>query len=93
MEFLLLSRRRYSVRNVPSSEERGETDVFAGYPPPGSIPGTYLYMAQDLLTFAAFSAYVDICESFIYPFDYNSIIDILIRTKGICPCNVEVPCA
>ena len=31
MEFLLLSRRRSSVRNVPGGEERGETDVFAGY--------------------------------------------------------------
>ena len=31
MEFLLLSRRRSSARNVPSGEERGETDVFAGY--------------------------------------------------------------
>ena len=30
MEFLLLSRRPSSMRNVPSSEERGETDVFAG---------------------------------------------------------------
>jgi len=32
MEFLLLSRRRSSARNVPSGEERGETDVFEGYP-------------------------------------------------------------
>ena len=31
MEFLLLSRRRFSMRNVPSGEEWGETDVFAGY--------------------------------------------------------------
>ena len=31
MEFLPLSRRRSSARNVPSDEERGETDVFAGY--------------------------------------------------------------
>ena len=31
MEFLSLSRRRSSPRNVPSDEERGETDVFAGY--------------------------------------------------------------
>ena len=31
MEFLSWSRRRSSARNVPSSEERGETDVFAGY--------------------------------------------------------------
>ena len=31
MEFLPLSRRRSSARNVPSGEERGETDVFAGY--------------------------------------------------------------
>ena len=31
MEFLPLSRRRSSARNVPSYEERGETDVFAGY--------------------------------------------------------------
>ena len=31
MEFLLLSRRRSSSRNVPSGEERGETDAFAGY--------------------------------------------------------------
>ena len=30
MEFLPLSRRRSSARNVPSGEERGETDVFAG---------------------------------------------------------------
>ena len=31
MKFLPLSRRRSSARNVPSDEERGETDVFAGY--------------------------------------------------------------
>ena len=31
MEFLSLSRRRSSTRNVLSDEERGETDVFAGY--------------------------------------------------------------
>ena len=31
MEFLSLSRRRSSVRNVPSGEERGETDASAGY--------------------------------------------------------------
>ena len=31
MEFLPLSRRRSSARNVPSGEERGETDLFAGY--------------------------------------------------------------
>ena len=31
MEFLSLSRRRSSSRNVLTSEERGETDVFAGY--------------------------------------------------------------
>ena len=31
MEFLPLSRRRPSPRNVPSGEERGETDVFTGY--------------------------------------------------------------
>ena len=31
MEFLSLSRRRSSARNVPIGEERGETDVFAGY--------------------------------------------------------------
>ena len=30
IEFLSLSRRCSSLRNVPSSEERGETDVFAG---------------------------------------------------------------
>ena len=31
MEFLSLSHRHSSVQNVPSSEERGETDVFTGY--------------------------------------------------------------
>ena len=31
MEFLSLSRRRYSSRNVLSGKERGETNVFAGY--------------------------------------------------------------
>ena len=31
MEFLSLSRRRSSARNVPGGEERGETDVFVGY--------------------------------------------------------------
>ena len=31
MEFLSLNRRRSSERNDPSGEERGETDVFAGY--------------------------------------------------------------
>ena len=41
MEFLSLSRRRSSARNVPSGEERGETDVFAGYwdaSSPSNIP-------------------------------------------------------
>ena len=33
MKFLSLSRRRSSVQNIPSSEEQGETDVFAGYLP------------------------------------------------------------
>ena len=31
MEFLSLSRRRYSSRTVLSGKERGETNVFAGY--------------------------------------------------------------
>ena len=31
MEFLSMSRRCSSARNVPSGEERGEMDVFAGY--------------------------------------------------------------
>ena len=31
MEFLWLSRRRSSARNVPSGEERLETAVFTGY--------------------------------------------------------------
>ena len=31
MEFLSLSRKRSSARNVSSGEERGETAVFAGY--------------------------------------------------------------
>ena len=31
MEFQSLSRRRSSALNVHSDEERGETDVFAGY--------------------------------------------------------------
>ena len=31
MEFLSLSRRRSSSRTIPSGEERGETDVFAGH--------------------------------------------------------------
>ena len=30
-----------SARNVPSGEERGETDVFAGYSPPSNL--TLLY--------------------------------------------------
>ena len=38
MEFLPLSRRRSSARNVPSGEERGEMDVFAGYEYPGYCP-------------------------------------------------------
>ena len=33
MEFLSLSRRRFSAQNIPSGEEQGETDVFAGYLP------------------------------------------------------------
>ena len=35
MEFLSLNRRRSSERNDPNGEERGETDVFAGYIPTG----------------------------------------------------------
>ena len=31
MEFLSLSLKRPSARNLHSGEERGETDVFAGY--------------------------------------------------------------
>ena len=43
MEFLSLSRRRSSARNVPSSEERGETDLFVGY-----LPGTKADLATEL---------------------------------------------
>ena len=46
MEFLPLSRRRSSARNVPSGEERGGMDVFAGHRYPtrffglrGNLPG------------------------------------------------------
>ena len=44
MEFLLLSRRRFSARNVPSGEERGETDVFAGY----DILGFFKLKTQEI---------------------------------------------
>ena len=37
MEFLPLSRRRSSARDVPSGEERGDMDVFAGYIPPKRV--------------------------------------------------------
>ena len=43
MEFLSLSRRRSSARNVPSGEERGETNVFAGYR--GKGVGAYLSLS------------------------------------------------
>ena len=43
MEFLSLSRRRSSARNIPSVKERGETDVFAGY--------TILYFLNTAISF------------------------------------------
>ena len=48
MEFLPLSRRRSSARNVPSDEERGETDVFAGYqsPPPPQTPLSVFFCSE-----------------------------------------------
>ena len=65
MEFLPLSRRRSSARNIPSGEERGQTDVFAGYSDAcgptyishriGQIHGsvTYDYNYQNLSFFLA----------------------------------------
>ena len=54
MEFLSLSRRRSSARNVLSDEERGETDVFAGYNQAGfqeNIPQELLkYLKQQNLS-------------------------------------------
>ena len=44
MEFLSLSRRRSSSRNIPRCEERGETDVFAGY-----FPSRFAAMLQNKL--------------------------------------------
>ena len=48
MEFLSLSRRRSSSRNVPSGEERGETDVFAGY----DLREKLLFVDVNILFFA-----------------------------------------
>ena len=55
MEFLSLSRRRSSERNVPIGEEQGETDVFAGYPQVNKIPlwkrVKHAYYATNAKTF------------------------------------------
>ena len=45
MEFLPLSRKRSSARNVPSYEEQGETDVFAG-----SQLESLLHLGQNVIT-------------------------------------------
>ena len=49
MEFLSLSRRRSSARNVPSGEERGEADVFAGY---GLLNTSELHVQYGIQAFA-----------------------------------------
>ena len=48
MEFLSLSRRRSSARNVPIGEERGETDVFAGYENSSMASSFSLLSSYDL---------------------------------------------
>ena len=56
MEFLRPSRRRFSLRNVPSGEERGETDVFAGYQcGPGSNPSFDAICGLSLLLVLSFA--------------------------------------
>ena len=56
MEFLPLSPRRSSARNVPSGEERGETDVFAGYQcGPGSNPSFDAICGLSLLLVLSFA--------------------------------------
>ena len=59
MEFLSLSHRRSSTRNVPSGEERGEMDVFAGY---GVLWAT-AYISCSILFF---HVHEDECESVLY---------------------------
>ena len=49
MEFLPLSRRHSSSRNVPSSEERGEMDVFAGYMHGASKDKPHISIAEKWL--------------------------------------------
>ena len=49
MEFLSLSRRGSSARNVPSGEERGEADVFAGY---GLVNNSELHALYGIQAFA-----------------------------------------
>ena len=57
MEFLSLSCRRSSARNVPSYEERGETDVFAGYTIFVSLFAPFLQGGAVPLTLKAYSVH------------------------------------
>ena len=67
MEFLSLSRRRSSTWNVPTGEERGETDVFAGY--------LLLYMVVCIWVRVCARVCVSLCLfSLFFPFFVISIL-------------------
>ena len=77
MEFLSLSRRRSSSRNVPSGEERGETDVFAGYP-------LACYNFSKNFDFSNFSQFLQKSQFLLYTFVPPVTLDLINFSKN---CN------
>ena len=61
MEFLPLSRRRSSPRNVPGGEERGETDVFASY----ELSRNYRCVRFVNLSMSSLGVFSDECSTFL----------------------------
>ena len=88
MEFLSLSSRRSSARNVHSDEERGERDVFAGYRQPDRVTlnqknglraeTKYVPITADRKVNEGLAALVhEASESNGYPFNYDGHTDLL----------------
>ena len=77
MEFLPLSRRRSSSQNVPSGEERGETDVFAGW-------GSQLLKKKKIF-FNFFLSVLSRALYYYYKLSFGTIVNFFARvTKITC---------
>ena len=77
MDFLSLSRRRSSSRNVPSVEERGETDVFAGY-----AINNLQFFTGDGQFFTGVTSMLVLDEKWKWKMHVNSFLLKLVITKG-----------